>query len=200
MHPQIDPLPHIRAGWGRSKVGGEQTRSATSLVKAGVQFVGFPSEKVSAADVADLNRRNIDGPTQTDDLQGVAALDRDGTLIGAITLGTALVTPEASPGERILLCLVRYLAVEEPWRHRGIATVLLCIMDQNGIPENVTRSVFYGGCKPEAARLYQRTGFDVLQPDTRLPGSVMGTGDSDIVNENTDYPCWFIRTWSTQRA
>lgn len=199
MHPLIDPLPHLRAGWGREKVTKEQIRLATPLVEQGVYFRGFPAKELEAAAVAEFNARIIDGPTRTDRLQGVAALDGDGTLIGAVTLGTELWTPEYAPHETVLNCMVRYLAVDPEWRGQGIGTVLLCIMDQQGIPDSVTRRVFYGGCRPDAARFYQRAGFDVLQPNTIMPAPVLGR-DEHLGNENADYSCWFIRTWSQQMA
>ncbi|MGP5484912.1 GNAT family N-acetyltransferase [Brachybacterium alimentarium] len=93
--------------------------------------------------------------------------------------------------------MVRYLAVAPDWRHHGIGTVLLCIMDQHGVPGDVTRRVFFGGCAPEEARFYQRAGFDVLQPGTPVPGEVLGSG-VDFANINAEYPCCFIRPWSQQ--
>lgn len=198
MHPLIDHLPHVRAGWGRDKVAAEQIRRATTLVQRGVQIVQFPSQEVAAADVADLNTRNIDGSTSADNLQGAAAVDHDGSVIGAVTVGVMVLTPDVRSHERVLNCLVRYLAVEPGWRHQGLATLLLCVMDQQWNPGGITHRVYYGGCTPEASKVYQRAGFDVLHPGIGIPGRLMGTGERGWLNSNTAYPCTFIRTWSPQ--
>ena len=197
MDATYDTLPLLRKGWGAQKMREEQIRLATPLVAQGVQFVGFPSAEVEATAVATFNAEMITGSTAEDNLQGVAALDSNGTLIGAVTLGPLISSPDHSPSEKTLAVLVRYLAVAPDWRHHGIGTVLLCIMDQHGVPGDVTRRVFFGGCAPEEARFYQRAGFDVLQPGTPVPGDVLGSG-VDFANINAEYPCCFIRPWSQQ--
>lgn len=199
MSDTYETLPLLRKGWGRRKMSEEQVRLATPLVAKGIEFRGFPTPDVNTAQVAAFNAAHIAGPTTGGNLQGVAALDPEGDVIGAVTLEPALVTMPHDPADQLLLAHIRYVAVAPQWRRQGIATVLLCIMDQQGIPETVTRRLFLGGCAPTEARFYQRAGFDVLQPGAVIPPELLGA-EEGFVNTNADYPCWFLRTWSPQHA
>lgn len=190
MHFAIDDLPHLAIGWGCQKVNDTRIRAAQPLVDSGVTFSGYLAGDPLSRRVATLNAANIEGPTHDDRLEGLAALDSDGDLIGAVSIGV-----EETPAG-LLGFMIRYVAVDHSWRGRGVGTVLLCTMDQN-IDHNGPR-VFYGGCSTDLARFYKRAGFDVLQPGVSLPTHIFGAA-GEIVNPNEHHPCWFVRTWSPQR-
>ena len=193
-----DAFPLLRKGWSRQKVNQEQIRLATPLVEQGVNFRSFPSAEAPAEVVAEFIASNIPGAAKTGILHGMAALDPSGEVIGAVALGADRATWPGDPDGQMLIVHVRYVAVAPQWRHQGIGTVMLCIMDQLSATENITRRTFVGGCAPAEARFYQRAGFDVLTPEALLPGEFLGREGGVHANGNADYPCWILRTWSPQ--
>ena len=193
-----DTFPLLRKGWGRQRMSQEQIRFATPLVEQGVDFRPFPSPEAPSDVVARFIASNIPGAGKSSTLQGIATLDASGEIIGAVALVPALVTRPGDPDDQMLIFQVRYVAVAPQWRHQGIGTVMLCIMDQLSATENITRRTFVGGCAPAEARFYQRAGFDVLTPEALLPGEFLGREGGVHPNGNADYPCWILRTWSPQ--
>ena len=179
----------LALGASRKRVQQAQLAAAHPFVNAGRSFALFGNDDELTQRVAAFNAEHIDGPTYTDGLQGLAALEADGTLIGALTCGVS--QRDAGPIE----FLIRYVAVDPSVRGRGIGTLLLCILDQNFTLQG--RRIFYGACAPETAPFYARAGFDVLHPGTPLPGTLFGQEEARA-NSNLSYPCWFVRTWSMQ--
>lgn len=192
-----DTFPLLRKGWGRQRMNQEQIRLATPLVAQGIQFRPFPSPEAPSDVVARFIASNIPGAAKSGTLQGIATLDASGEIIGAVALVPDRATWPGDPDDQMLIIQVRYVAVAPQWRHQGVGTVMLCIMDQLSATENITRRIFVGGCAPAEARFYQRAGFDVLQPGALLPGKYLGR-EGVHANGNSDYPCWILRTWSPQ--
>ncbi|MDI3195426.1 GNAT family N-acetyltransferase [Pseudarthrobacter sp. AL07] len=91
---------------------------------------------------------------------------------------------------------VEHLAVDANRQGQGIGTVLLGMVDQL-IPDNTKRAasklVVLGGCAVSARSFYQKAGFRVLPEHAKLPFP-FGGGGGNVVNTNTQYPCWFAKT------
>lgn len=110
--------------------------------------------------------------------------DRDRNIVAAAIIGAGGFTGGT------VVC-VQDLVVDPEWRGLGVGTVTLGVVDQlmEGLVDQAKPVVYYGGCKAEAARFYQRCGYSVLQAGEALTIPFL---PSAIAVANPDYPCAFV--------
>lgn len=182
MQPITSEPRLLRKGWPFSKARERHVELATGLVAAGVEFWPIRPDDRPAIESLVNRRLEFDSPYKMDENAGGIRAVADGETIGAMVLEGIKVDGQGT------VIRVTAVAVEPDWEGRGIGTVLL------GMVQQVERSkVTYGGCTPEAARFYQRAGFDVLAPGEAV---MLPIGDPrHLRSSNKHYPSFFIRSW-----
>lgn len=171
---------YLRAGWPTAKVAARHRDYATTLIDAGVIFEKVEDEDRTGVEDLVNARLFFDGPYSMATLAGGILATHGQSVAGAV------VVEAAKFDNRVSLC-VTALAVTPEWEGKGLGTVLLGMA-----PQLVPAHFVFGGCAPDAARFYQRAGFDVLAAGELLPFPFGGGGL--IGSTNRHYPAWFFRS------
>jgi GNAT superfamily N-acetyltransferase len=176
--------PVLRAAAPFSSVKSQHLKYAEGLHQT-LQF-----RRIQSADrenVSALIGREVVGVSASysmaDDDGGVLAETKSQELVGAITV-------QGADYDGRIAIMVRSLSVESSWRGRGVATVLLGMLNQ--LLPDTTVATIYGNCSSEAVDLYARAGYTVLKEGASLPFA-LGSKAISMQLSNTAYPCWFFK-------